>query len=150
MSELTDLVLQRKLEGPAFCPACKRNDYKVVDTRTTLLGFWHQNLPDPNHVWETASCKSCGYGFTVEHKSGNTWITKDGVVMAGLPNCFEQYSYTCCHCGAAVRRRHTELDGKTPAKTLLSTLLEVNGVVRQYRTFYECDGCHSKIEVKNQ
>jgi hypothetical protein len=101
-------------------------------------------------------CNGCGGAFTREYKRGidgdNVWYTrKDGLLLRGVPNCFENYTYTCADedCGGKVTREHTALDGET-AVTILSNRKEDDGVWRrQYRTFYECSGCKVRVEVSD-
>ena len=139
MTELTELVTQRKLEGEAACPRCGC-DFKTYGTGTTLLGCF--GPVDLNHTWDYCTCNACQFQFMVERKSGNTWITKDKKVLAGLPNCFEDYIYTCVHCNGNVVRKHTAMNGETVVGSLLTTR---EG--KQYRTFYLCASCNIQIEV---
>ena len=136
---IEELVTQRVMLGEPACPMCG-GDYRIGETCTTLLGF--SGSVNPNHVSKLCICVSCGFTFTVEEKSGNVWITKDGRVLAGMPNCFESYIYTCAFCGGSVARKHTKLDGITDVQSLLTTK---DGP--QYRTFYRCQACGRQIEV---
>ena len=141
MTELTELVTQRKLEGEPACPRCGC-DYTVTEITTTLVGI--VDGIDANHKWESSVCSSCQFAFIVESKRGNTWITKDSKVLAGLPNCFEDYIYTCAHCNGNVVRKYTVEDGCTVATSLL---IDKDGP--KYRTFYLCQSCAASIEVKS-
>ena len=93
MNEFLELVKERpdrtlKLDE-TFCPFCCSTDIKEVEHIQTLLG----GKPDPNHHWHHCECNNCNEKFIKEHKCTNVWYTKDGKILAGIPNCFESYKY---------------------------------------------------------
>jgi len=137
---------------PARCPLCgAEGQVRQIDHIETLVGSLGDS--DPNHHWRTCHCGACDGKFTVEHKGGtkkvpaNVWYTRrlDGEshLLEGIPSCFESYVYHCAHCDGHVRRRYTQLDGKTAALGLGWS--QAGGY--DYRTFYACDKCGQEIEL---
>lgn len=150
MSAPLSLVRERPLderpsENPT-CPFCRGRHLDRLDSRTTLLGGGDRTIDgDPNHVWTTFRCHDCFQQFVRETKSGNTWYTRDGRVLRGLPSCFESYIYHCATCGGDVMRRNVDKDG---VEVMYLITDNVNGrPVRRYRTLYACAGCHAEVEV---
>lgn len=142
--------LAEKPSARASCPYCGGGTLRRGWASHTALGGGDGTRDgDPNHWWEAYNCSACGQSFTRETKSGNVWYTAghraDGVVLAGLPSCFEHYEYRCARCpNGSVTVRHTELDGQTPTVSLSITLGPGGG--RHYRTFYACETCGAEEE----
>ena len=136
--ELLNIVLERPLsKSNPTCPFCYSDNIFVGNTTGTLLGY--SNDPDPNHYWTFCSCNQCHQTFIREIKANNMWYTQNSRVLAGIPNCFEDYTYTCAKCSGPVNRHYTKLNGE---KT--DTLCEeiVNGkTIKKYKTFYYCQSC---------
>jgi len=142
---LFEMVKQRpnkKLKATKVkCPYCGSKKTKKQYSSTTLLG-----IDKYNHKWFYYQCLKCGREFTVEQKDKNVWITdKDDHVLDGMPSCFESYIYDC-KCGGKVRRRCESTDG-TPRGALSITRGE-NGIIRHYKTFWDCDKCGKTIETE--
>jgi hypothetical protein len=123
----------------AVC-VCGSTQVHLGPMETTLLGGFSKTV---NHTWEKATCGSCGLVFTRETKHGFVWYTKDKFVLSGMPACFESYIYLCAKCAdGRVRRRYEDLSGR-PTDCLCSTRAADGTMVKQYKTFYECDTCGS-------
>jgi hypothetical protein len=132
------------------CPHCDSENLHQGDRISTLVGSLGDG-PDPNHHWISASCRDCKAQFTIEQKYDNWWITKDSKVLSGMPCCFETYIYECSKCGGPVKRKYTNLDGKSTAEIeILCTSKDDNGNwVRKYRIFYRCEDCDYGGEVES-
>jgi len=161
---LSDLVTDRPDPSLDFdedvCPLCGSTRLEDGGTIQTLLGWIGseeaklseasiQAHPDnPNHSSRQLICTECGLPFSKEVKKGNVWIAVclPNKLLAGVPNCFEHYSYTCCHCGGLVRRHYTDMGGEKKAISL--THKNVDGVWKKlYRTFFRCDDCGKEVET---
>ena len=147
MSALLEIVKQRPFAAKDTCPFCGSTALGVMGTKSTLIGSVYEGTDDdPNHRWIYCRCTNCGRHFTEERKGRNVWYTKDGFVLAGLPACFESYTFTCAKCGEnKVTKRHTALDGTTVVHALTAY-----GGVKQYRTFYSCSACKAEVEVPEE
>jgi hypothetical protein len=148
---LFSLVTQRPLNISKLeevkCPYCKSPKSTEGHSRSTLLG--RAGSIDPNHYWHEKTCNECRKFYIVEKKEHNIWITdRQHKVLAGLPSCFESYIYECKLCGGEVHRHYTSLEGK-PTTALGWNYLETGEPQKLFRTFFECQSCHTKIETKN-
>lgn len=131
-----------KESGEIECPSCLSMDVHIAEEVTTLLG----GPKDNNHVWKTCICRSCIEKFTCESKNGYRWITQyHGRVISGVPACFERYVLTC-KCGGDFKREYMNMDGVTPA-TCLATRIDNGKAIREYRTFWNCEQCKTRIET---
>ncbi len=154
--KLIDFVNQTRLDekpsSPPICPydRCQSFDIDSYKTRTTLLGGEQGIDNNINHTWKSCYCNKCGLSFVRETKYGNVWYTDEyNNVLAGIPNCFENYIYTHKGCDGNVNKNYTQLDGITNVMTLHSSVAEDGSLQDEYRTFYHCDKCTTKIEVNN-
>ena len=135
MMDLLDITSARPLlrYQQSRCPHCGSKRIDLHATRTTLLGGGGD--VNPNHVWSEGRCQSCGRTLYRESKTGNAWFTDErGHVIAGMPSCFEGYTYPCAVCGGKVTRSYTALDG-------VSRVGGLCGDHSNYRTFYRCELC---------
>lgn len=146
------------------CPHCNSTDVDdsegVIETLVGWSGNWHDGLShqerlihphNPNHAGRGLTCNSCGLHFCKEVKRGNVWVTACAMnqLLAGVPNCFERYTYTCRYCGGFVTRHYTKLDGETPALGRQRGPDPTTGEwVRLYRTFWRCAGCGAELETE--
>jgi hypothetical protein len=129
------------------CPFCKeKNAFEVRTQRSTLLA----GKPDPNHYWSWGRCKSCNFRYTREHKCDNVWFTKsilnedvDPLVLAGVSNCHESYTYNCKECDGHVVRIFTNLKGD--AVNSLSFRYENGKPIPEFHTFWYCVNCHKGV-----
>ena len=147
--QLLDIIavspLNEKPSDQCTCIVCKSKNVRTSGKMSTLLAGGSGIDDDPNHTWEGVTCSSCHIKVTRETKSGNVWYTKDRVVLAGVPSCYETYVYPC-KCGGKITRTYTDLEGSNTVRGL-SMVWKDGGYVPQYRIFYECDSCNIKIEV---
>lgn len=110
--DLFDIVKERPDETlssePKNCPICEGEKLNFQGKHSTLLG-WSGEV-NPNHVTRFYLCRNCKLEFTVESKNGNVWYTraKTSSVLKGIPNCFEDYRYTCSRCSGTVTRGENE------------------------------------------
>lgn len=142
-SNLLEHITQRPLtKAELACPSCGWFYPKLEQVSTTLLGGGADN-----HIWWNGRCRECHAVFAVESKGTNYWVVRDGLVLAGLPNCFENYWLTCATCIGRVRREYTALDGRTPVTALHTTIGEGKHI-KHYRTFWTCEGdCKWRLET---
>jgi len=95
-----------------------------------------------DHVTELSVCRSCGNRFKRHRRLANIWYTDfEGIVLAGMPSCFENFIYHCLKCDGPVHRVYREMDGKTPVDSLSFSIRGVTDIKRYQRTFYECQSC---------
>lgn len=152
LPSILDVVRERPIdESPsdqsASCPYCAGARLQNKGRATTLVG----GPPGTNHVWTDYSCNDCGRPFVRETKSGNVWYTTsrtEGIVLRGIPACFERYQYTCASCGGRVTRRYMRLDGVTKATSLGWRQNDQGSWVKDYRTFFDCNHCGKSTEVR--
>jgi hypothetical protein len=126
------------------CPYChsKKHTYSQSHTQTLVGG-----TPDPNHHTLICFCSFCAKKFVMEYKHANVWYSeqmpgsKDLKLLAGIPNCFEDWVYTCSYCNGNVRREFRELDG-VKIKSMGRKVFPK----RDYRTFFCCESCKREEE----
>ncbi len=138
--DILDLVRERPDPSLDFrkpvCPFCASDKVSQGGTTTTLVGFTGEDM---NHKWLSCRCLDCKKGFTYECAGSKcVWVTSKGIVLKGVPQCFEVYQYTCPKdgCGGKVNRSHQGLDGK-PTRGLACTTDRGD----LYRIRFDCDTC---------
>lgn len=131
------------------CIFCNSEDVEHNGSSQTLVG-------GDNHHWHRYHCKDCDGKFTCEQKDHgdftNYWITteiNDGVkVLKGIPSCFEDYIYTCSHCGGDVRREYKQPDGVSDCGGILSYDMKTGK--GNFRIFFSCQKCGEKVETEDE
>jgi len=126
------------------CPYCKSKKLETKDVCTTLVA----GRGDANHVWTKLLCLDCKKEFMHEHIDYNTWYTDSNKkILAGIPSCFEDYVYTCSHCGGDVTRKYFEKESEKEVEVLKTKIDPDTGEhIKEYRIVFECESCHKKIE----
>lgn len=146
---LLTLIQQRPtsyVEGePVACPSCGEPS-KPYSESSTLVGG------DRNHFWKYHSCSKCSYKFVQEHKRDKQWVTvkteSGQKVLSGVSTCFENYVYTCRHCGGDVVRKYKNLDGSPHTSGVLSASKSPDGTWKNnYRTSYQCQACRLEVDI---
>lgn len=127
------------------CPKCDSMQIVFIESRYTLLGFHGKpyGITDPNHYESTIMCTVCGEKYIKHMKCAEIWITDEyNRLLAGTPNCFENFVLTCNYCGGKVFKIYTKLDGITECQCQ-----SYKDGVKQFREFYTCKDCRRKEEL---
>ena len=143
-------------ETERSCPYCQSVSITGHGTSTTLIG----GGPNVNHEWTSYDCQDCGKPFTHETKYKNVWYTdghhmgpgtlSKGIVLRGVPGCFENYIYPCRNgCGHTVLRVYFNKKTKQEA-TLLSKQWDGEKYIKDYDTFFACEECGASVKLENQ
>lgn len=125
-----EFVTNRRLEHPwnSHCPICDKKS-EILSSATTLLG-WSGRGPNPNHRTDYHYCED-RHEFQRHAKSDNEWIChSNGLLILGVPNCFEPFIYHCAACGGQVMRK---------ASTTY--------VGNQRHSTWTCSACHRTLET---
>ena len=152
MNEFLELVTERPdetLVGKSiFCPYCGSEEVQTFGTRSTLVGYLGI---DRNHTWTECRCSKCNGKFTWETKGfDQVWVTaENGKILMGIPYCFENYIYTCKHCGGDVYRKHFNIDDDEEATGGLSFSVKDGASVAHQYTIFECEDCGEKNKSEN-
>jgi DNA-directed RNA polymerase subunit RPC12/RpoP len=126
------------------CPFCNSTDLQSGSMRSTLVG----GGPNVNHVWIDTTCRDCHKSFTIESKGGNTWVTgDDGLILQGIPSCFESYIYTCSKCGGNVKRQNIDDQGRITGG---AWKMEGGKAVKMFKTIFKCESCHEEVESEQE
>lgn len=152
-NEFLDLVTARldpelNYEKPV-CPHCDSDNVNQTDHVTTLVG--HTGKIDINHQWIQCSCNNCEKQWTMEYKGDydhgyNTWYTKDGKLLRGLPTCFETYTYTCKHCGGDVHRHNYNKNTRQETEILSYS----SDGSKSFDTYFYCNKCKAEVKCSNE
>lgn len=162
MNEFLELVKERpdpKLwKRGLFCPYCKSKNVDNLGTRSTLVGYIGKDL---NHTHTYCRCQDCNNEFIRETKGfDNVWFTApDGKVLLGIPYCFENYVYTCKHCGGDVIKiwydintneqlKPIVINDKETGFVLSSEVRDGKTIPKQYPVF-RCKQCGKEIRSEN-
>jgi hypothetical protein len=151
---LHELVVDRPLRGflpgVKYCPHCKGGTrLELLDSITTLLGYTGSG-PDPNHRQKTYACGACDNVFIQHAKYDFVWYTtKDSHLLAGIPACFETFTYNC-RCGGVVDRQFVQMDGATPKMGSISQSWNAATKTydRDHRVVLRCRGCGRGAELR--
>lgn len=147
MNEFLELVKERpdtKLwKKGIFCPYCKSKNVDNFGTISTLVGYIGKDM---NHTHTKCRCNDCGKEFTRETKGyDNVWFTDlNGKVLLGIPYCFENYVYTCKHCGGDVIKLWFSIDTDGQLIPLSSDVTDGNSI-----PVFKCKQCGKEIRSEN-
>jgi hypothetical protein len=143
---VADRPIDEKPSSKPSCPTCGGTLLKDNGTWTTLVGGGTGPDDDPNHTWASFECLACSLRFTRETKQGNVWYTggrETGVVVRGMPSCFERYTYAC-HCGGRISSRCLDRASGAVA-TIVTWSNEEDGedliTTPSFVVFMSCDRC---------
>lgn len=143
MINLLDIVKERLIaeypSSEASCPFCQSKHLTQHEHWYTLVGGGDGTLDgDPNHHHWLYVCDDCKECFYRESSSGVVWYTHPTnlKILNGLPNCFENYVYTCVKCNGNIRRVNTDMDGVNEV-----LWLSYSEKGKEFRTFWDCVNC---------
>lgn len=165
MSDLDFFELVKERPDPTLdfwsdsCAVCGSTDIRDGGVARTLAG-WAQpaglsrreavvHPQNPNHTSRHIHCNACGSDLAYEVKGGNVWYSERlGRVLAGIPSCFEPYTYTCRHCNGTVKRHYRTSDDR-PARGLGHH--NVDGQwIKNYYTVFRCEDCQAEVRSEQE
>ncbi len=142
MSKVSIVVLlEHAVIAPRFlaraCPSCRSLAVRTRERESTTNAR--------PHTTETCECGSCALRFERHDKEGNVWHVSSTTraMIAGVATCYEDFHYKCACGPGLIRRRHTDMDGVTPARALRFTV----GGPKHFRIFWTCDACAWSVET---
>lgn len=163
-NEFLDIVVERhdpKLsKDQPICPFCGSKNISVTGGMSTLVGLGRSKSGkeyDPNHHWDNGACNDCHESWFIEWSQYEdddmnvrdcVWYTKDQKVLAGIPECFEEYIYTCSKCGGDVRKHYYDKGTRNVTRTLSQSLgsnkSESSVECRGYDVYFACADCDAE------
>ena len=138
VTQRPDRSLKRRFD--VACPVCNSKKVRCSKSYETTAAFG-------NHTWDETHCLICSEVFVVEARNLEVWYTKDGKILKGFPNCFEEYIYTCSKCGADVKRQcYNKSDNQTAASTSYYSQPDGSWYGGQYYR-YDCVACDAHVLI---